>query len=172
MHDDGVVSPIGANERNMLMGRLTTEMDALVQRIGPYNMGKITNYLLYLEPRCLWCYRTKYNLNPGEQLVTCKKCGCATYCSDKHREKARATHREAVGEDGKTQVREQALLLLISEADQRMSILSVRRSNSVYKTINLSGQFQFELILECRLICSQFLVITPGQTWRYHPLGT
>ena len=88
-------------------------MNDLVQRIGTYNMGKVANYLLYLEPRCLWCYRTKYNLNPGEQLVTCKDCLCATYCSNEHREKAKATHSEAVSDDGKTQVREEPLILLI-----------------------------------------------------------
>ena len=147
LRDEGAVSPIGPDERDMLMGRLTIEMDDLIQRIGPYNMGKVANYLLYLEPRCLWCYRTKYSLNSGGQLVTCEDCLCATYCSSEHRERAKATHKEAIGEDGKTQVSEEPFISLIQEAEQSMSIFSVRRSYSVYRTINLSGKFS---MIECR----------------------
>lgn len=73
------------------------------------SMGRIANYLLFLEPRCLWCYRTKAHLaaekSDPASLISCSDCVGATYCSSDHQQKARATHKEHTDEDGVTQVR-------------------------------------------------------------------
>jgi hypothetical protein len=90
------------------MGTLTDEMHHLIQISGKKNMGKIANYLLYLEPRCLWCYRTKAHLaaenSASTQLLNCSHCLAATYCCSDHQEKANAVHTLQIGEGGLTQV--------------------------------------------------------------------
>lgn len=102
------VSPIGPVQKNMLMRMLTNEMHHLIQKIGKNYMGKIANYLLYLEPRCLWCYRTKAHLatenSASTQLLNCSHCLAATYCCSDHREKANAIHTRQIGEGELTQV--------------------------------------------------------------------
>ena len=104
----GDASPIGAVERNILVGKLTYEMDLLIKKIGRANMGKISNSLLYLEPRCLWCYRTKAHLsaegNKSAHLLHCPLCLGATYCCSDHQQKAEASHTFRDGEDSLTQV--------------------------------------------------------------------
>lgn len=97
------VSPIGAYERDVLMSQLASEMKGLIQKIGRLNMGKIPNYLLYLEPRCLWCYRTKVHIS-ARQLLSCPDCFGATYCCSDHQEKGRVAHTTRVYDNGLTQV--------------------------------------------------------------------
>lgn len=115
--DEDDTTAIGPFERNILLRDLSVEMDELVQGIGPRNMGKIANYLLFLEPRCLWCYRTKAHLTTDRQhedghthvqnvgMVYCDDCMGATYCSVEHREKGRNAHAESMHGTGMTQVR-------------------------------------------------------------------
>lgn len=101
--NDDDVPPIGAYERDVLMSQLAAEMQDLIQRIGRFDMGKIPNYLLYLEPRCLWCYRTKAHIS-ATQLLSCPDCLGATYCCTDHRNKGRAAHTTVISDNGLTQV--------------------------------------------------------------------
>lgn len=106
--DTGDESPVGALERSTLFAKLTQEMDRLVESIGRRNMGKISNNLLYLEPRCLWCYRTKAHLsvenNVSSQLLNCSHCLGATYCCSEHQEKGKTAHTVRAEEGGLTEV--------------------------------------------------------------------
>jgi hypothetical protein len=106
-HYTGDASPIGVFERNTLTKTLTHEMNRLIDNIGRANMGKIPNYLLFLEPRCLWCYRTKAHLaaeNKLAQLLNCPHCLGATYCCSDHQEKDKAVHSLQANEGGRTPV--------------------------------------------------------------------
>lgn len=100
---DNESSPIGTYERDVIMTQLASEMQVLIQKLGRSNMGKIPNFLLYLEPRCLWCYRTKGHI-PATQLLNCPDCLGATYCSPDHMEKGRAAHAMHMYDNGLTQV--------------------------------------------------------------------
>jgi hypothetical protein len=119
-HDTGDASSIGAVERNMLVGTLNYEMDNLINKIGRINMGKIANYLLFHEPRCLWCYRTKAHLSAenreSTQLLNCPHCLGATYCCSDHQEMGKTSHTVRANEVGLTQVglRRISLLMILT----------------------------------------------------------
>lgn len=84
-------------------------MQELIRKMGLERMGKIANFLLFLEPRCLWCYRTKANIEEQEKnkkvgMVFCDECSGASYCCAGHMEKGRNMHRVVADANGQTQV--------------------------------------------------------------------
>jgi hypothetical protein len=78
-------------------------VERLAHALGPIRLAQIAKDLLFVEPRCLWCYRTKAHLN-SVSTVTCDVCAAATYCSDEHKENAKAAHNEPTDEAGRTEV--------------------------------------------------------------------
>jgi len=95
---------MSASEREELFKTLVVEIDRLVDNIDPIDMCKIGKSLLFIAPRCLWCYRTEAHLDQNmPQLVCCRVCNGATYCSDEHKGKAETAHKTAV-ESGRTEV--------------------------------------------------------------------
>ena len=105
MFDGGEHSDaVGSLERNIVFRELSAEMNELIERIGQRNMGKIANYLLFLEPRCLWCYRTKAHLGNDTGLTFCDTCSGASYCCTEHLKSGRSAHAEVRDEAGRTQV--------------------------------------------------------------------
>lgn len=44
---------------------------------GPHGV-EVANYLAYLAPRCLWCYRLE---SPQRKLAVCEHCSVASWCA-------------------------------------------------------------------------------------------
>ncbi|KZV88916.1 hypothetical protein EXIGLDRAFT_162085 [Exidia glandulosa HHB12029] len=63
-------------------------MNALLASLGP-KRTKIANYLGYLVPRCLWCYRS----DAQRTLAVCERCNIASWCAESECEtKGRTAH--------------------------------------------------------------------------------
>jgi hypothetical protein len=102
---DGVDSSfMSTSECEELFQSLLAETDRLVSSIDPLHMGNIAKSLLFIAPRCLWCYRPEAHPDPLiAQFICCGACG-ATYCSAEHRTKAETTHKATTTEGGRTEV--------------------------------------------------------------------
>ena len=82
---------------------LRSERQRLLNAIGPFRAARVANHLVFTGLRCLWCLFTSSNANSSE-MVHCKYCHVATYCSEEHRRKATVSHVEVQTTMGKTEV--------------------------------------------------------------------
>jgi hypothetical protein len=114
LYDNVDTSLLDASECEELFTHLSVGTERLFKSINPIYMSNISESLLYIGPRCLWCYRTEAHLMDTSQLIRCGACVGATYCSDDHREKAETTHKAQVAEDGQREV--YCLIISMTEA--------------------------------------------------------
>lgn len=86
-----------------LLENLLLYVKQMTEVITPIRIAHIAETLLFFDPRCLWCYRTKAHLNPSP-LISCEVCNVAAYCSEEHKENAKAAHKGQTDEAGQTEV--------------------------------------------------------------------
>lgn len=98
--------PMGPDARGVPFKAMTREMEEMVFILGARKFGKIHNYLIYLEPRCLWCYKTKVQLGPGKELLHCERCRVAGFCGVEHLEMAEKAHKAVRSDTGHSEVRQ------------------------------------------------------------------
>ncbi|KIM84103.1 hypothetical protein PILCRDRAFT_818406 [Piloderma croceum F 1598] len=61
-----------ASECEELLQSLVVETDRLVSSMDPISMSNVAKSLLFISPRCLWCYRTEAHLDSRiPQLICC-----------------------------------------------------------------------------------------------------
>lgn len=105
LYDAVDTSFLSVADRKELITNLFVDTERLIKRIDPIYMSSIAQSILSTGPRCLWCYRTEAHLALNDpELICCRTCIGATYCSEHHREMAETTHKAASTKDGRTEV--------------------------------------------------------------------
>lgn len=94
--------PFGPKERAPFYEQMDREMGEMVFLLGAHKFGTIYNYLLFLEPRCLWCYKTKSHTR--KDLLICPTCQLAGFCGENHRSMAELAHKTPRSDTGFSEV--------------------------------------------------------------------